>query len=187
MRARVASACSRVVKVDGVGQVVEERADDPDVLGPDQTLGLGGGGVGEFRGQWFPGQGAAGAEMSGILQTAVGVVPGDPQPFGDDGRDRGGTQLDGGGFGVQPGQQGLGDAGQGPGVGLHPTQHLEDVFVGQRVDRHRSQLVTGGVEPVEHGHHRVAIGGRTGTHTSNIRAAPQVLVGSCGCNPPRQR
>ena len=114
MLARVASACSRVVKVDGVGQVVEERADDPDVLGPDQTLGLGGGGVGEFRGQRLPGQGAAGAEMSGILQTAVGVVPGDPQPLGDDGRDRGGTQLDGGGFGIQAGQDAVSGGGNPP-------------------------------------------------------------------------
>ena len=123
-------------EVDGVGQVVEELADDPDVFGPDQALGLGGGGVGEFRGQRFPGQGAAGAEVSGVLQTPVGFVPGDPQPFGDDGGHRGGAQLDGGGFGVQAGQEGMRDCGDAPRCGSpgRPSA-VEQVGVGQGVDR----------------------------------------------------
>ena len=137
------------------------------MFGSDQALGLGGGGVRELGGQRFPGQGAAGAEVSGVLEPAVGFVPGDPQPLRDDGGDRGRPQLDGGGFGVQAGQQALRDARHGPGVGFHPPQHLECIFVGQCVDRQPGEFVAGGVQHIEHGDHHVAIADRAGTHTWN--------------------
>ena len=121
-------------EVDRVGQVVEELADDPDVFGPDQAFGLGGGGVGEFRRQRFPGQGAAGAEVSGVLEPAVGVVAGDPQAFGDGGGDRGGTQLDGGGFGVQAGQESDARRGDPHSAVSSGAERGQQVGVGEGVD-----------------------------------------------------
>ncbi len=138
------------------------------MFGSDQALGLGGGGVLELGGQRFPGQGVAGAEVSGVLEPAVGFVPRDPQPLGDDGGHRGRPQLDGGGFGVQAGQDLMGGGGDPPQCGLQGAEHGHQLGVGESVRRQVHDRVDRGGHGRDRCHHHVAIVDRAGTHTRTL-------------------
>jgi hypothetical protein len=70
------------VDVDGGGQVGEEPADGARMLGADRTGGLGGGHLGQYRRQWFPGDRGARAQVLSVIEAAAGVAAADAQPVG---------------------------------------------------------------------------------------------------------
>ncbi len=155
------------LEIDGVGQIGEKPADDPDVFGADGAGGLGGGHVGQHRLQVLAGHRGARSQVVGFIQAAAGLAAADAQPVGQHVGPRLGAQVDRAGLGGELVGQPVIDGGLAAVNGLQPVLDGEHFGSGQGVERQRRELGLGGLEPVEGGRDGLSIRYRTRTHTSN--------------------
>ncbi len=162
-------------------QLLEELANDPDVVRSDLSPRLTRGRRRQPGRQWLAGQRPPWTEILGFGDAPARLGAADPQPPPQHLGQRGGAQLGGGGLGGQPGDQLVFDGGLAAPVGFQVIQHRHQFGMGQGVEVHGGQLVERGVQLAQYDGHLIR------THASNTSAAPQVVVGSLTCSPPRQR